>query len=263
MLIFLLLASPALGIRLDGSVGAVEVPKKGETRKTDVLYVSKFVPKFFNFVWGSRLPSPRILNEAGVWVEGFGYFFDQSWISKGQMWMPWKELLWDDSLVCDVKTRTCKPSLGSVCSTSYFFTECASKDTYNVSTECALSAGGYHRCCIKSGQPLALTTYTDECCWAKREMFVNEILMASLATIQCLPPELARAEKRWLGSDSRETHQGFTDLNLVTHSTLSVSFFDPLRFSKVLVIHSTFFALFKNVVLICFVRALDFSQHEK
>ena len=80
---------------------------------------------------------------------------------------------------------------------------------------------------------------------AKREMFVNEILMASLATIQCLPPELARAEKRWLGSDSRETHQGFTDLNLVTRSTLSVSFFDPLRFSKVLVIHSTFFALFK------------------
>ncbi|CAL1165563.1 unnamed protein product [Cladocopium goreaui] len=101
MLIFLLLASPALGIRLDGSVGAVEVPKKGDKCEC-----------------------------------------------------PGKNCCGDDSLVCDVKTRTCKPSLGSLCSSNYFFTECASKDTYNVSTECALSAAGYHRCCIKSGQPL-------------------------------------------------------------------------------------------------------------
>ena len=158
MLIFLLLASPALGIRLDGSVGAVEVPKKGETRKTDVsicVYMClSFVPKFFNFVWGSRLPSPRILNETDVWVEGLDIFWINHESAKDKCECPGKNCCGDDSLVCDVKTRTCKPSLGSLCSSNYFFTECASKDTYNVSTECALSAAGYHRCCIKSGQPL-------------------------------------------------------------------------------------------------------------
>ena len=143
--------------------------KEGRDSENWCVYMClSFVPKFFNFVWGSRLPSPRILNEAGVWVEGLDIFLINHESAKDKCECPGKNCCGDDSLVCDVKTRTCKPSLGSVCSTSYFFTECASKDTYNVSTECALSAAGYHRCCIKSGQPLALTTYTDECCWGKK-----------------------------------------------------------------------------------------------
>ena len=238
--------------------------KEGRDSENWCVYMClSFVPKFFNFVWGSRLPSPRILNEAGVWVEGLDIFLINHESAKDKCECPGKNCCGDDSLVCDVKTRTCKPSLGSVCSTSYFFTECASKDTYNVSTECALSAAGYHRCCIKSGQPLALTTYTDECCWGKKGNVCKWDPDGFLGN-DSVPSTWARSRRKTLAWQrfSRNTSRIHRFKSCHTFHLVCFIFWSAQIFKSVSHTFHLFCAV-QNVVLICFVRALDFSQHEK